>query len=177
MCCQVVQELVWGFRCVLLALGFIHNTCGLLHGNLGLHAIFVSPSGDWKLGSMELAVNLTLADDTEHFLKHQHLLGKPYSSPERSQLPLSSNAGGDAATALNTLKAKVSNSFQFIAHSWAIYKYLLTPVSVCMFGAASPILHRYIRTRPVHAVGFRPAGHRDTVEPVQVSNTHGRSGN
>lgn len=122
---------MWGFRCVLLALGFIHNTCGLLHGNLGLHAIFVSPSGDWKLGSMELAVNLTLADDTEHFLKHQHLLGKPYSSPERSQLPLSSNAGGDAATALNTLKAKVSNSFQFIAHSWAIYKYLLTSV-FCM---------------------------------------------
>lgn len=102
-----MQELVWGFRCVLLALGFIHNTCGLLHGNLGLHAIFVSPSGDWKLGSMELAVNLTLADDTEHFLKHQHMLGKPYSSPERSQLPLSSNAAGDGATALNTLKAKV----------------------------------------------------------------------
>eukprot|EP01036_Dinobryon_divergens_P032364 gene32364-41931_t len=103
----VVQELVWGFRCVLLALGFIHNTCGLLHGNLGLHAIFVSPSGDWKLGSMELAVNLTMADDTEHFLKHQHMLGKPYSSPERSQLPLSSNAAGDGATALNTLKAKL----------------------------------------------------------------------
>ena len=56
------------------------------------------------------------------FTLHQHLLGKPYSSPERSQLPLSSNAGGDAATALNTLKAKLSNSFHIIAHSWAIYK-------------------------------------------------------
>ena len=104
----IVQELVWGFRCVLLALGFIHNNCGLLHGNLGLHAIFVSPSGDWKLGSLELASNLSLAEDTEHFLKHQHLLGKPFSSPERSQLPPSSSAlSSDGEAALSALKAKL----------------------------------------------------------------------
>mmetsp|Transcript_3639 Transcript_3639/g.4984 ORF Transcript_3639/g.4984 Transcript_3639/m.4984 type:complete len:813 (+) Transcript_3639:41-2479(+) len=83
----IVQELVWGFRCVLLALSFLHNTCGLLHGNLGLHAVFVAPSGDWKLGALELAANMATDDEAELFLRHQHLLGTAFLSPERASSP------------------------------------------------------------------------------------------
>lgn len=84
---SLLNEILWGFRCVVLALEFLHTKGSLLHGNVSPSSIFVTPSGDWKLGSFELATNMSAADDEQQFLKFQHLLSKPYSSPERSSLP------------------------------------------------------------------------------------------
>lgn len=80
-----VQEILWGLKCILLALNFVHSNCSLLHGNLGLHSIFVTPNGDWKLSGFELAGNVTVPGDLEHFLKYAHLLEGTYCSPERLQ--------------------------------------------------------------------------------------------
>lgn len=78
-----LQEILWGLKCILLALHFLHNNCNIIHGNIGLHSIFVTPSGDWKLGSMELAGNMSVQPDIDHFIKYHHLLLSMYSSPER----------------------------------------------------------------------------------------------
>ena len=82
---SLLQEVIWGYRCVVNALQFLHSTCNLMHGYLGLHAIFVSKSGDWKLGAMDLASNLGNSDDASFFNTYNHLLQRPYISPERQQ--------------------------------------------------------------------------------------------
>lgn len=80
-----LQEIMWGFKCILLALKFLHENCAILHGNLGLHSIFVTPNGDWKLAGFELAGNMTVSADLEHFLQYAHLLDSPFCAPERLQ--------------------------------------------------------------------------------------------
>lgn len=100
-----LQELIWGFKCILMALNFLHTNCSLLHGNLGLHSIFVTPNGDWKLGSLELASNLSLQQDLDHFLQYQHLLDSTYCSPERQQGSNEQTASSNYVT--DILKAKL----------------------------------------------------------------------
>lgn len=39
---MLVQELMWGFRCVIEALQFLHTVGQLSHGYLGPHALFVT---------------------------------------------------------------------------------------------------------------------------------------
>mmetsp|Transcript_10613 Transcript_10613/g.10688 ORF Transcript_10613/g.10688 Transcript_10613/m.10688 type:complete len:926 (+) Transcript_10613:164-2941(+) len=78
---SVTQEIVWGFKCILDALSFLHGNCKLVHGYTGLHSCFISKNGDWKLGAMDLACNIH--DETEFFRGNEHLLGKPFRSPER----------------------------------------------------------------------------------------------
>jgi len=80
-----LQEILWGFKCILLALNFLHTNCSLLHGNLGLHSVFVTPNGDWKLGGFELAGNMSVQADIDHYVKHGHLLNAYYCSQERLQ--------------------------------------------------------------------------------------------
>lgn len=80
-----LQEILWGLKCILLALNFVHSNCSLLHGNMGLHSIFVTPNGDWKLAGFELAGNLSIHGDLEHFMKHAHLLEGTYCPSERLQ--------------------------------------------------------------------------------------------
>jgi hypothetical protein len=92
----LTTEIVWGFRCVVQALKFLHANCSLLHGNMGFQAIFVTPNGDWKLGSLELACNIAVADDVDYFTKHHNILSKQFCSPER----LSMSAGGDSSVVL-----------------------------------------------------------------------------
>lgn len=82
---QLAQEVIWGFRCVVNALQFLNSTCSLMHGYLGLHAIFVSKNGDWKLGALDLACNLANSDDVSFFNTYNHLLTSPFISPERLQ--------------------------------------------------------------------------------------------
>jgi SCY1-like protein 1 len=82
---SLFSELTWGFKCILQALEFIHNQCSLIHGNLGPNAIFITPSGDWKLGAFELAANFNVEDDVAYFMKHQSVLGNDYISPERTK--------------------------------------------------------------------------------------------
>jgi hypothetical protein len=99
---NLFSELTWGFKCVLKAIDFLHSSCSLLHGNLGLHAIFVTPNGDWKLGAFELATNVEAADNISQFLSHHTMLDGFYLSPERKTL------GSDSVDSV----LKVSYSFQ-----------------------------------------------------------------
>ena len=92
------EELVWGFRCVLDALQFLHNN-GLTHGYLGLHAIFVTKGGDMKLGALDLVANMTVEDDLAFLRTYVHLLNKPYLSPERQDLCRGGAAGSNKGKA------------------------------------------------------------------------------
>jgi len=80
---NLFDEIIWGFRCILDALHFLHSTCSLIHGYLSHHAIFVSKNGDWKLGALDLACNLSVTEDEQLFKTFEHLLNSPYRSPER----------------------------------------------------------------------------------------------
>ena len=76
------QELLWGFKCVLEALQFLHNN-GFVHSYLGLHAIFVTKSGDWKIGALDLVGNMTITEDFNFLTTYAKLLASPYIAPER----------------------------------------------------------------------------------------------
>ena len=81
-----LQEVLWGFKCILMAINFLHTKCSLLHGNLGLHSLFVTPNGDWKLSGLELAGNMVSQPDLDHFIKHAHVLDAVYCPQERMQV-------------------------------------------------------------------------------------------
>ena len=40
-----------------VALAFVNDSCSSTHGNVSLNSIFISPSGEWKLGGFELVSN------------------------------------------------------------------------------------------------------------------------
>lgn len=83
---SIEHELLWGFRCILEALDFLHTKANLSHGYLGLHAIYISKNGDWKLGALDLASNLAVAEDLSFAKTYSNMLVRPYISPERMQL-------------------------------------------------------------------------------------------
>ena len=78
---STTEEVVWGFKCILEALNFVHVNCQTLHGYIGPHAVYVAKNGDWKLGAMDLAC--VLADDEDLFCANEHRLDARYRAPER----------------------------------------------------------------------------------------------
>ncbi|KAI0688043.1 armadillo-type protein [Cytidiella melzeri] len=49
--------LLWGLHRLSIALSFVNDSCASTHGNLRTDSIFISPSGEWKLGGFELLSN------------------------------------------------------------------------------------------------------------------------
>ncbi|KAJ7647578.1 armadillo-type protein [Roridomyces roridus] len=49
--------LLWGLHRVSVALAFLNDSCASTHGNIRVNSIFISPSGEWKLGGFELLSN------------------------------------------------------------------------------------------------------------------------
>jgi SCY1-like protein 1 len=45
---------IWGLHRIAVALTFLNNAGGSTHGNLTIDSIFLSPSGEWRLGGFEL---------------------------------------------------------------------------------------------------------------------------
>ena len=72
----LIQEIIWGIKCILDGLNFLHNNCNIIHGYIGLHSCFVAKNGDWKLGALDLTCNIF--DDNSFFTANEHLLGKPF---------------------------------------------------------------------------------------------------
>ena len=99
---NLFSELTWGFRCILKAIDFLHANCSLLHGNLGLHSLFVTPNGDWKIGAFELSCNVNNGDEVDAFISNHLMLDNAYISPERSKL-----TSHDTQKIEEVLKAKV----------------------------------------------------------------------
>lgn len=49
--------LLWGLHRISVALTFLNDPCASTHGRICTHSIFISPSGEWKLGGFELLSN------------------------------------------------------------------------------------------------------------------------
>ncbi|KAF9268803.1 ARM repeat-containing protein [Marasmius fiardii PR-910] len=49
--------LLWGLHRISVALAFINESCSSTHGAVRVRSIFLSPSGEWKLGGFELLSN------------------------------------------------------------------------------------------------------------------------
>ena len=81
----IVQEITWGIKCILNSLHFLHGA-NMAHGYLALHAIFVTPNGDWKLGSFDITCNLSVPEDEAFFKRHNAYLSQPFLSPERNNI-------------------------------------------------------------------------------------------
>jgi SCY1-like protein 1 len=45
---------IWGLHRVAIALAFINTTCASTHGNICIDSIFLSPSGEWRIGGFEV---------------------------------------------------------------------------------------------------------------------------
>jgi hypothetical protein len=81
------HELIWGFRCILKGLEFLHSNCFSIHGNLNFSSIFICSNGDWKLSCFELLCNVNHSDDMLSFLAYHYIIGdKEWISPERASL-------------------------------------------------------------------------------------------
>ncbi|KAG9027920.1 hypothetical protein FS842_004829, partial [Serendipita sp. 407] len=44
---------IWGLHRVAISLAFLNDTCASSHGNISIDSIFLSPSGEWRLGGLE----------------------------------------------------------------------------------------------------------------------------
>ncbi|EIN12027.1 ARM repeat-containing protein [Punctularia strigosozonata HHB-11173 SS5] len=49
--------LLWGLHRISVALAFVNDAASSTHGNICPNSIFISPSGEWKLGGFELLSN------------------------------------------------------------------------------------------------------------------------
>ncbi len=79
----------WGIYNVVEALDFLHTQAKLSHGMVCPDAIFVTPSGDFKLGGFDLITPLGIGDGnaggpSQHFRTYEGSVCPPdYRSPER----------------------------------------------------------------------------------------------
>lgn len=55
---SVKVNLLWGLYNVALALRFLNEQANVVHGNIRIGSIFVSQSGEWKLGGLEVMSSL-----------------------------------------------------------------------------------------------------------------------
>jgi len=78
----------WGIQNLIQALTFLHTTAKVAHGNLCPHAIYVTPSGDFKLSALHLLTPIGIDDGatgpTKHFRHFERdVTPNEYRSPER----------------------------------------------------------------------------------------------
>lgn len=78
---SISMEVLWGLKCILDACNFLHMTCRISHCMISPQSCFVTKNGDWKLGFMDLACDVSV--DTDHFRHHETILSSAYRSPER----------------------------------------------------------------------------------------------
>ncbi|KAG7449615.1 ARM repeat-containing protein [Guyanagaster necrorhizus] len=54
---QKEDWLLWGLHRISVALAFLNDSCSSTHGNVRISSVFISPSGEWKLGGLEVLSN------------------------------------------------------------------------------------------------------------------------
>ena len=114
----LILEILWGIRGIIDALQFLHNN-QLAHNYLGLHAIFVAKSGDWKLGALDLVANLSNEDDFNLIKMYGQLLERPYLPPEKQQVGRGSSK--DFAALTTTEQGKSSQSQRAVGSEGDIF--------------------------------------------------------
>eukprot|EP00095_Tigriopus_kingsejongensis_P002410 maker-scaffold934_size79169-snap-gene-0.32 protein:Tk02410 transcript:maker-scaffold934_size79169-snap-gene-0.32-mRNA-1 annotation:"protein-associating with the carboxyl-terminal domain of ezrin" len=82
---QSQYQIVLGLFDVLTALEFLHERAKVLHNNLNLNAIFVTPNGRWKVGGMEFAKRFH--DMNASFLETTRAHRHPGSIPPEESTP------------------------------------------------------------------------------------------
>lgn len=88
------ESVQWGLFTVSRALGFMHSS-GLIHGRINPSTVFVTPSGDWKLGGLEcVTMHSAAASLAQHATSLQLA---PYQSPEFANANWSAVAGAPAS--------------------------------------------------------------------------------
>ena len=85
---QRADAIGWGITNIIQALTFLHAHAKVSHGNLCPHSIYVTPSGDFKLSSLQLLTPIGIADGasgpTPHFRHFERdITPNLYRSPER----------------------------------------------------------------------------------------------
>lgn len=85
---QRAHAVGYGIYNIIEALTFLHNNAKVAHGNVCPHAIYVTPSGDFKLSSLQLLTPIGIADGasgpTPHFRHFERdITPNLYRSPER----------------------------------------------------------------------------------------------
>lgn len=75
------DALIWGLFTVSRALGFMHQS-GLIHARVNASTIFVTPSGDWRIGGLEAVTQHSSASSLSQFVSLQL---EAYRSPEYSR--------------------------------------------------------------------------------------------
>lgn len=78
---SLIMEILWGLKCILDACNFLHMTCRISHCMISPQSCFVTKNGDWKLGFMDLACDISV--DTDYFRLNESILTTAYRSPER----------------------------------------------------------------------------------------------
>jgi serine/threonine protein kinase len=78
---SILLEILWGLKCIVEACNFLHLSCKTSHSFISPQSCFVTKNGDWKLGFMDAACDLSA--DAEYYQSVESLLNKTYRSPER----------------------------------------------------------------------------------------------
>uniref|UniRef100_A0A0W0FWE6 Protein kinase domain-containing protein n=1 Tax=Moniliophthora roreri TaxID=221103 RepID=A0A0W0FWE6_MONRR len=89
------EWLLWGLHRIFVAVAFLNESCSSTHGAVRIKSIFLSPSGEWKLGGFELLSNPK--DDMAVLYTMGNLLpgSDSWSSPEVKKNGWSSLKQGD----------------------------------------------------------------------------------
>ena len=78
----IMEEIIYGMRCILEGLQFLHRTAKLLHGCISMDSIFITSQGDWKLGLLDIASDVSI--DEKYFNDYQYLQPDEFKAPERN---------------------------------------------------------------------------------------------
>lgn len=83
---KIQKNIIWGFKNILEALGFINEDCKFLHGAISLENIMVTKGGDWKLSSFYVLGEMhSVGGPSTLFCQNQDIVDEKYKSPERKE--------------------------------------------------------------------------------------------
>ncbi|CAN8076992.1 unnamed protein product [Agarophyton chilense] len=142
------ESVQWGLFTISRALGFLHSS-GLIHGRLNASTVFVTPTGDWKLGGLEC---VTPHAQAATLSRHAASLQDPsYMSPEFSSGHWSSVAAG----APSAVDSWALGCLMYHAHAGS----LTAPDQLQNLSALpKPLLSAYQKLLASNAAGRAPAG-------------------
>ncbi|EKM53988.1 uncharacterized protein PHACADRAFT_96310 [Phanerochaete carnosa HHB-10118-sp] len=101
--------LLWGIHRISVSLAFVNESCTSTHGNVRVDSVFISPSGEWKLGGFE--VLSSPKDDAAILYTMGSLLpdASTYASPEIKK-------GGWSAVKENSVTAADAYALGLLIH-------------------------------------------------------------
>ncbi|PXF48470.1 putative inactive serine/threonine-protein kinase scy1 [Gracilariopsis chorda] len=142
------EAMQWGLFTISRALGFLHSS-GLIHGRLNSSTVFVTPTGDWKLGGLECVTQHTQAATlSQHAASLQD---HSYQSPEFSSGRWSSVAAG----APSAVDSWALGCLMFHVHAGS----LTAPDQLQNMAALpKPLLSAYQKLLASNAAARAPAG-------------------